>query len=607
MGKYTVKNKKTGETKSIEWAGDTPPTQQDVEQFFQEKKEPTAGDVLSQPGAQARKGFSQLASNPIAGLANIGSGIMGAIALPFSLADIGMRNLGAGGKFAAEGIEGVFGTIAGGVKAGENLIQKGVDALGVPKNVQNLGMSPEKAQEASEAVSGFNQGAAQFILGAGAAKIKKAVAPPLAKTLAGEKVQVGDPTTIDPVVAKVQSALKEAKPIRSQTEALYTKERGRRIARAEDALSEKGGEKGHFKAKAQLAGELPKVEFEPLRDKVTQADIDYLHNAVASSDKLTSFEKIGAGDALNKLFTQDGMAVPQEGQIALLERVFGSEFAADIMKKRGKWNNIKRNIVDAANLPKTLMASFDMSMPLRQTVIQVASHPIKTLGSWGEMHKSFFSEKAFRQVFDDIHSRPNSPLYEKFKLDIINPKEIAGSMVKREEMFMSRLAEKVPIVGQVVKASSRAAHTMLNKSRADLFDMHVKEFQKLGLTPEKNAGEFQALSHWLNITTGRGSLGTFSRHMPSLNAVLFSPRLLAARFETLNPATYFKLPPEARKIAIKDMVKFVSSGSALLGAAKMGGADVELDPRSSDFGKMKFGDTRLDPWGGICSGGAVVL
>jgi len=40
-------------------------------------------------------------------------------------------------------------------------------------------------------------------------------------------------------------------------------------------------------------------------------------------------------------------------------------------------------------------------------------------------------------------------------------------------------------------------------------------------------------------------------------------------------------------------------GTAILTAAKFSGAaDVELDPRSADFGKLKIGDTRLDIWTG---------
>jgi hypothetical protein len=57
-------------------------------------------------------------------------------------------------------------------------------------------------------------------------------------------------------------------------------------------------------------------------------------------------------------------------------------------------------------------------------------------------------------------------------------------------------------------------------------------------------------------------------------------------------------------MAIMDMTKFVLFGSAVLGLSSLVGDDkknktVEFDPRSSDFGKIRVGDTRYDIWGGF--------
>jgi hypothetical protein len=57
-------------------------------------------------------------------------------------------------------------------------------------------------------------------------------------------------------------------------------------------------------------------------------------------------------------------------------------------------------------------------------------------------------------------------------------------------------------------------------------------------------------------------------------------------------------------MAIMDMTKFVLFGSAILGLSSLVGDDkknktVEFDPRSSDFGKIRVGDTRYDIWGGF--------
>jgi hypothetical protein len=44
---------------------------------------------------------------------------------------------------------------------------------------------------------------------------------------------------------------------------------------------------------------------------------------------------------------------------------------------------------------------------------------------------------------------------------------------------------------------------------------------------------------------------------------------------------------------------FASAGTTIATLAAMAGADVSIDPRSSDFGKIKIGNTRVDLWGGF--------
>jgi hypothetical protein len=119
------------------------------------------------------------------------------------------------------------------------------------------------------------------------------------------------------------------------------------------------------------------------------------------------------------------------------------------------------------------------------------------------------------------------------------------------------------------------------------------------MTPAKNPEAYQALANWLNISTGRGSYGAMTRFAPAMQAVFFSPRLIAARFQTLNPMTYARMPKPIRIMALQDVFKFVGATTALLGVAKMGGAQVNLNPTATDFGKIKMGDTRIDPWGGF--------
>src|SRR3990167_2810656 len=162
-------------------------------------------------------------------------------------------------------------------------------------------------------------------------------------------------------------------------------------------------------------------------------------------------------------------------------------------------------------------------------------------------------------------------------------------------------------MGQVVKASERAYVGFLNKVRADLFTNLMDSFKAAGLDPTDTASGWQhsvgqSLALFLNVFTGRGQLPTetLRRSAPILNAALFAPKLMSSRIQLLglDPTFYPRLHPAVRKEALKSAISAAGMILTIAGVAAMAGADVETDVRSSDFLKIRIGDTRLDPWGG---------
>lgn len=274
------------------------------------------------------------------------------------------------------------------------------------------------------------------------------------------------------------------------------------------------------------------------------------------------------------------------------------------LQNRTTEEKIKDTIVDVANIPRTLMSSIDLSAPLRQGVIQAFSHPKIVFGKDGafrEMFKYFKNEKNFRELQREIEDSPNAILYNKSGLYLANEKSNIGRLSGREEAYLSNLPERIPILGRGIRGSERAYTGFLDKLRMDMFDFHVDNFQKSGITFESNPKAFRDLAKMINASTGRGTLGGFERSATALSTLLFSPRLIASRLQMINPRWYFgrKLDPAVRKILWKDMSKFVGVGTSILALAKLAGAEVETDPRSTDFGKIKTGNTRLDIWGGF--------
>ena len=95
-------------------------------------------------------------------------------------------------------------------------------------------------------------------------------------------------------------------------------------------------------------------------------------------------------------------------EIRLLER-----------KNMTKGERLKEFVVDVANVPRTLKASFDLSAPFRQGLPLIFDKPSQVFGQGGsfrEMFKYFSDEKAIRELRRQIEESPNSSLYLKSKL-----------------------------------------------------------------------------------------------------------------------------------------------------------------------------------------------
>lgn len=395
-----------------------------------------------------------------------------------------------------------------------------------------------------------------------------------------------------PAVQKVMAALKEAKPIRAEQEAIYTKIRGERIAKAIKIGKKIPGEKGYYAKLSKMKGVMDKVEFDSIRKQVGQADVEALFTQINKSTSIGEFEKLTAGRGLAKLFGEFGGDVPTEGELVLLNNVFGEAFVKTILAKRPLLLKAKEVGLEVANIPRALMASFDLSAPLRQGVFFIG-RPKQFAPAFRDMFKFFVSEKAYAELGKEIASRPTYQLMKKSRLALM---ELGKKMTVREEAFMSSYAEKIPLIGRGVRMSARAHTGFLNKLRADVFDDMVEKAARLGIKDQKFFGD---AANFINHATGRGTLGGLEKAAIPLNAFFFSPRLIASRLNLLNPAFYVKLHPQVRKEALASLFTFGAIASTVAGLAALGGAKVGIDLRSADFMKLKFGNKRYDILGGF--------
>ena len=404
----------------------------------------------------------------------------------------------------------------------------------------------------------------------------------------------GGPEPTDPV-QRILLALKNAKPIRGKQEKLYSKEWSRRLAKAIAMGKEVPGEKGFFAQLGSLKGIMQKINFESLRGKLTQEDIDGLFDLIRKSGAVSEFEKITTQTGLLKILGQSGGQVPTRNELSLLRKVFGPEFTNAVLDKRSLLQKFLDLVPELLNVPRTMVASGDMSMPLRQGVFL-----IRRVGHFApafrDMHKFFFSERAYQALDNFIHTHPNYDLAKEHGLALMG---IGDSLTNREEQFMAgALAEKIPVIGRLIRASNRAATGFLNKLRFDVFNSMIENAKRQGRDIE-DSGLVEAMTDYINTASGRGSIGKLESAAVVMNSVFFSPRLMASRVHLIVPYKYIKADPFVRKEFLKDWFGFVGFAMAVLGLAKFAGAKLESDPTNADWGKAKIGNTRIDPWAGF--------
>ncbi len=390
-------------------------------------------------------------------------------------------------------------------------------------------------------------------------------------------------------VRKLTLALEDAKPLSKEQRGLYSEARREKLAKVGQV--KQTGEARHYAQLNRLKGALPKVEYESIRSRFGQDEIDELFDLVAKHPTMNLYDKVNADGGLVKML---GGTVPTKNEIDLLSKVFPKELIDNIGKNRPFMAKFWEATGNILNIPRSIMSSFDLSAPLRQGVFMVGKKEFYS--SFFNMFKMFGSEKAYKAVMDDIQKRPSYRLMEEGGLSLT---EMGRNLTNREEAFISDWAGKIPVLGIGIRASNRAYIGFLNKLRADVFDDLMQKGNDVGIDFRKDDKALKDLSRFINNATGRGDLGKLNQAAPVLSGLFFSPRLMASRLNMLNPTFYATLDPFVRKEAVKSLLTFAGIATTVLTLAAAGGMNVETDPRSADFAKIKKGNTRADILGGF--------
>jgi len=392
----------------------------------------------------------------------------------------------------------------------------------------------------------------------------------------------------DSAVDKLGNSIEEMEVNRTPEKKSISRELGRRFGEYEDILSDVSNPREALSiAKSAMSGSL-KQQFTPLKDQFTEADITTLFEAVRSSSELSG-TKMTLESGLNKLLFEG--KVPAMNEIKAIEGLFGTKVAKALLDKRSLGQKGFNIAMDALNLPRALLASYDMSAPGRQGLLLAPLSPKTWLKATGSGYRAMASPEYAKFVDLQIKTNPLYKLLVKSGLDL---SKISG-LNSGEEMFYSNLADKLPVLGTGVRASERAYTTTLNTLRAQTFYRIAGEWQGSG----KHMNDYKKLAEFINHATGRGTLprGWERKYAGFLNIAFFAPRLQIGRIQALTDV--FGSSSAARQIVSRDLVSAIGIGALILGLLNQrDDVEVETSPYSSDFWKAKVGNTRLDFLGG---------
>ena len=374
-----------------------------------------------------------------------------------------------------------------------------------------------------------------------------------------------------------------------------------------------------------------------LNEAHTQADVEngYVKdvgekNKINSIDKIKKFAKDDSGEFKYGLGPElpappkppkKAFTTPDEFGNEIKNLADVAEDASDLPAGAEKDGIIRKT----NNAARAQLTTWDLSAPGRQGKAFLFNKAYWT--SLDDMIKAWHSEGAAKLINESITEHP-SGYFKKQEIPIRDAEgkliideetglpatktakktfaeEMGLDLAPAEEAFNKTLGDKYKKYTGINKAG-RAHTAFLNKLRSDQFVSFMEQSKKAGRDAEKNPAIAKQFAEFINNGTGRGSLNVkkwkLERNAGVLSDIFFAPKNMSGQIRTwnqvLNPYKYYTADPIIRKQALKSLFAIAGVGLGIGQIAKLGGVEVSADPTNTDFAKLKFGDTRVDLFGG---------
>jgi hypothetical protein len=467
------------------------------------------------------------------------------------------------------------------------------------RHISLPGAVSDVANIAGNVLSPEKVGLGAGIIGLRGLKGAKEVAP-----LAEDAAKIAPHMT--PEAGQIRDVIPGAKIARGKVDAGYSPQRGARSNTA-DAIykdSSLSVPDRIAKADAVLKGPLDKPKYTGM-SHFTPEEVQGFQKQAMEHPTLPFYQRLRVVKSLDA--AANGVP-PTKSDLKIYEKVWGKNQASQIFGKAhsGVWNGF----LSVANIPRSIMSTLDQSFGLRQGLVAAFYDP----KNWWKNYSQSFSylskhlgtgEEGLNRLMDNIHADPDfHVLHDQAGLALTDLEHEAGM---REEAVPSALAEQMVIKGHgpgnAIRGAGRGYTGAGVGMRFDIGKRLLSVMREKGIANEQNIKD---MGSFVNAITGRGNLPgkVLQESAPLINALFFSPRLAGSRVQMLtepfNIALMRRNPYIWRQYVKANAKTFGTLGLILATVRQfVHGAKVNMNPRSSDFGKIKVGDTRIDLLGGF--------
>jgi hypothetical protein len=293
-------------------------------------------------------------------------------------------------------------------------------------------------------------------------------------------------------------------------------------------------------------------------------------------------------------------------QIELEKNKFSEGQEAWKRQNRTKLGKVLGGLSDANSLFRAVTMGGELSFVLRQgkyLTFESIWNPQRFVRNLAKGFASW-SDRGNFKINEEIRRRENAPRYHEFGLNLSSER---GPWSAQEETLWGHWTEKIP----VLRNMEHVGRNFLNLMRVDALDALIDAYSVDGTTMSPTAGKL--LAEMVNVCSGRGSLGRADIVMRGAAEAFTAPRFVVSRFQYLLGTPLWnamrKGDKRATKLIAQVYAKQIAGGMVYYGLMAMlygllGDDDdpdlsIELSPLSSDFLKLRYGRTRIDPFAGV--------